>query len=73
MKYIFRILLVSLAFMIAFPVVAIASLWNFRFGTVRGMWRDQKELVSIDIYNAFRIKTKYLPPYYYEKNEKGKI
>jgi hypothetical protein len=67
MKYIFRILLISLAFIIAFPIVAIASLWNFRFDTVKGMWRDQKELVSIDLYKAFRIKTKHLPTYYYDK------
>ena len=67
MKYIFRMLIISLAFLIVFPFVALASLWNFKFDAVKGMWRDQKELVSIDLYKAFRIKTKHLPTYYYDK------
>jgi len=68
MKYILSILLLSMAFIVIFPFVAISGLWKFNFDNAKGMWRDQRELVSIDLYKAFKIKTKYLPTHYYGKN-----
>lgn len=59
MKYLLSILIQTLAFVLAMPLVAIMCLWDFNFAPVRGLRRDYLETVSYPIYNLFHYKTKY--------------
>ena len=45
MKYILRVLLLTVAFMIVVPFVAIYCLWDFNFSTVRQLYKDYLETV----------------------------
>lgn len=45
MKYILRVLLLSVAFIIVAPLVAIYGLWEFKFDAVRQLYSDYMETV----------------------------
>ena len=61
MKYLLSILVQTLAFVIATPLVAIVCLWDLNFAPVRGLRRDYLETVSFPIYRMLGHKTKYFP------------
>lgn len=63
MKYLLSILVQTLAFVIATPLVAIACLWNLNFAPVRGLRRDYLETTSYPIYKLTGYKTKHFPRY----------
>lgn len=68
MKYLLRMLFITIAFIIVAPFVLLYCLWDLNFSMLKDMWNDQKSLLSIDIYKLFKIKTKHLPIYYDKRN-----
>lgn len=59
MKYILRVLLLSVAFIIVAPLVAIYGLWEFEFSHVRQLYKDYLETV----YWAYKpLKDRYNRP-----------
>lgn len=45
MKYILRVLLLTVAFIIVAPLVAIYGLWEFKFDSLRQLYSDYLETV----------------------------
>ena len=59
MKYLLSILVQTLAYVIATPLVALVCCWDLNFAPVRGLRRDYLETVSNPIYKLIGYKTKY--------------
>lgn len=56
MKYILGLILATLVFLVAFTVAFVIGLWKFKFTMLKEAWEDYKEVYSLFLWAAFRIR-----------------
>ena len=56
MKYLFKLVFMTLAFLVVVPGVFLYCLWHLDFSTLRSMWFDQKMIIREPMYKLFNIK-----------------
>lgn len=56
MKYLFKLVFLTLAFIIVLPFVLLYCLWDIKFDTLKMMWHDHKMLIREPLYKLFNIK-----------------
>ena len=56
MKYLLKLLFMTVAFLVVAPGVLLYCLWHLDLSTFRIMWFDQKMIIREPMYKLFNIK-----------------